>query len=48
MAGILDHQRHAVPQRRAGEGVEGEYGPGGTGWGVRTILELAAGFSPPR
>jgi leucyl aminopeptidase len=30
-----------------GEGAEGELAPGGTGWGVRTILELAAAFSPP-
>jgi leucyl aminopeptidase len=29
-----------------GEGVEGELVPGGTGWGVRTILELAAAFRP--
>jgi leucyl aminopeptidase len=29
-----------------GEGVEGDLTPGGTGWGVRTILELAATFHP--
>jgi leucyl aminopeptidase len=29
-----------------GEGVEGDLTPGGTGWGVRTILELAATFQP--
>ena len=28
------------------EGVEGDLTPGGTGWGVRTILELAATFTP--
>ena len=29
------------------EGVDGELTPGGTGWGVRTILELAAEFEVP-
>jgi leucyl aminopeptidase len=31
-----------------GEGAEAELTPGGTGWGVRTILELVSAFSPPR
>jgi leucyl aminopeptidase len=29
-----------------GEGATGELTPGGTGWGVRTLLELAANFRP--
>jgi leucyl aminopeptidase len=31
-----------------GDGAKGEFTPGGTGWGVRTILELASSFRPPR
>jgi leucyl aminopeptidase len=29
------------------DGTDGEHGPGGTGWGVRTLLELARTFRKP-
>jgi leucyl aminopeptidase len=29
-------------------GADGEFATGGTGWGVRTLLELAHSFTPPR
>jgi leucyl aminopeptidase len=31
-----------------GDGPDGELTVGGTGWGVRTILEVASAFTPPR
>ena len=31
-----------------GDGDDGEWTKGATGWGVRTLLELARSFSPPR
>jgi leucyl aminopeptidase len=30
-----------------GNGADGEHATGGTGWGVRTLLELAGSFTPP-